>query len=112
MEMSDSKSVKRLAKSLIWVMVSLEVFACSFAAIVLFFSKEGPVNVFDLIYYLALLPLMGFIVFIIFLWIAKIICSNSKKAIEETQKPSKNINSIKEIVKEIQNQLGKMHEQL
>jgi len=115
MERSDSKLVKRLAKSLIWAIVSLEVFACGFAAIVLCFSKNWLVNVFDLIYYLAFLPLIGFIIFIvsiIFLWIVKIICSSSKKAIEETQKPPKNINSIKEIVEKIKKLLEEIHEQL
>jgi len=80
MEKSDSKSVKRLAKILIGVIVSLEVFACGFAAIVLHFSKERFENMFGLICYLAFLPLIGFIVFIIFLQVAKIIGSSSKKA--------------------------------
>jgi hypothetical protein len=66
METSDSKLVKRLAESLTGVIVSLAVFACVFAVIVLHLSKDGlENNVFWFICGLAGLSLIGFIVFLL-----------------------------------------------
>jgi len=111
METSDTKSVKRLTKSLIGVIVSLAVFACSFATIILYFSKDGiEPNVFELIYYIAFLPLIGFIVFIVFLFIAKTIGS---KNVENEKKQSEAIDPIiKEAVEKIQNISKEILEQL
>jgi len=87
METSDSKLEKRLAKSLIGVIVSLAVFACGFATIVLHFNKGGfETKVFVLICYLASLPLISFIAFLL-----KIKNTNftTEKTMEENQNLSK-----------------------
>lgn len=113
METSDLKLVKKLAKSLIEVIVSLAVFACGFATIVLHFSKNGiEPNVFDLIYCIAFLPLIGFIVFIVFLFIAKTIVFCSKKAENEKKQSEATNLIIKEAVKSIQKLLEEINKQL
>jgi len=121
METSDSKSIRRLAKSQQVIIFLFIVFACSFAAIVLHFSKEGlENNVFWLICGIAVLPLIGFLVFLFVAKtrtiafnlkkvaekiqkLSKVIESNSKKTTEEIQKLSKAIS--KKATEEIQKQL-------
>jgi glucan phosphoethanolaminetransferase (alkaline phosphatase superfamily) len=72
-----SKSVKRLAKSLPVIIFLFIVFACVFATLVLHFSNEGlECKIFALICFLAVLPLIGFIVFF---WVAKAKAINSNK---------------------------------
>jgi len=116
------KLVKRLANSLIGIIVSLAAFACGFAAIVLYFSDEGlETDLFMLICFLASLPLIGLLLtligFIVFLLVVKAntIVSNLKKAVKEIQKLSGAtdpttkvaVEEIKKLLEEINEQLSK-----
>jgi predicted house-cleaning noncanonical NTP pyrophosphatase (MazG superfamily) len=57
---NQPKLEKRLEKSLLVIIVSLAVFACGFATLVLLFGKELKCEIFPLICFLAVLPLIGF----------------------------------------------------
>jgi hypothetical protein len=115
METSDSKSVKRLAKSMTGVIVSLAVFACVFAVIVLHFGGSVKINGWFilLIYLLAILPLIGFLwfrSFMVFLLVAKAIdllkatSSDTKKTLDKIQNLSEATDSdTKKTLDEIQN---------
>jgi hypothetical protein len=80
---NQPKSVKRLAKSLLVVIVSFAVFACGFATLVLLFGKELKCEIFPLIYILAFLPLISFIVFPL---VAKAKVIDLAEAIDSNQK--------------------------
>jgi len=103
METSDTKLVKRLTKSLMGIIISLAVFACGFATLVLHFSKEGlETNIFVLICCLAGSSLIGLL--IVFPFVAKKLMKLSE-ATDSTIKEA--VEKIQKLLKEILEQISK-----
>jgi len=119
METPDSKLEKRLVKSLLKVIVSLVIFACGFATLVLFFGEKikGHDSFIVLIFLLALLPF-----FMSVFWFFVFRCTYTKRSYISFQASNKDNGNVsillkvtdsttKEAVEEIQNLLKKILEQ-
>jgi hypothetical protein len=103
----NSKLVKRLAKSLPMIIFLFIVFACGFATLVLLFGNEGlECKIFALICFLAVLPLIGFIVF----WVAKAKVIDLAEAINSNQKTLEDIQKILEKLKCLENTMDIINE--